>query len=431
MKNATCLLIALSSLLLPLISAAQNLVTNPGFEQYTNCPSDRANVNFTANYDSFETVDYWENPVLNTSPDYFNTCATNPLVTVPTNLYDGYQEPHGGNGYAGIALFSGNVDNDSLDDWREYLETKLAQPLIAGHDYYLSLFVNQTMHRTEVYDIISVDKIGMQLRDNVFDTLFTSGHRFFVSGPGTIVTTPNTFITDTVNWTKIHGIYHAHGGEQWLIIGYFYDTSFINYTSIYSQSAIRRTSICYMNIDDACVLDMINPATTDTTLLVATYPQILYPHAVHSEYLWNTGDTTPSITIHKPGTYWRNAWDDCSYYSDTLKVVEENIDNCLWMPNAFTPNGDGRNDLFGPEYKCSANFVVYTFSVFNRWGEKIFGTDVPGVKWDGTLNGTPQDGGIYFYQLLYSTHFTGSHPGATKLNDKSVNVLKGNVTLIR
>jgi gliding motility-associated-like protein len=69
----------------------------------------------------------------------------------------------------------------------------------------------------------------------------------------------------------------------------------------------------------------------------------------------------------------------------------------VYMPNAFTPNGDGKNDTYGPEWYHE--FEVAYFRIFNRWGEMIFETTDPNHHWDGTVDGIPQPIGSYVYIL--------------------------------
>ena len=74
------------------------------------------------------------------------------------------------------------------------------------------------------------------------------------------------------------------------------------------------------------------------------------------------------------------------------------VDNCpsYSLPNTFTPNGDGQNDLFIPYPFCFIDEVE--FVVFNRWGQKIFETTDPNLNWDGTdLNGKEVEAGTYYY----------------------------------
>jgi gliding motility-associated-like protein len=69
----------------------------------------------------------------------------------------------------------------------------------------------------------------------------------------------------------------------------------------------------------------------------------------------------------------------------------------VFLPNAFTPNGDGVNDHFAPISQFALN--AYRFQIFNRWGELIFDATAPGTGWDGTWKGVDQEGGVYIYVL--------------------------------
>jgi len=89
----------------------------------------------------------------------------------------------------------------------------------------------------------------------------------------------------------------------------------------------------------------------------------------------------------------------------------------LQMPNAFSPNGDGRNDQFGPISKARPD--LYTLRIFNRWGRVLFTAATIDVCWDGTVNGIPADAGTYYYRI------EGRCPGNIPIREQ------GNFTLIR
>lgn len=71
----------------------------------------------------------------------------------------------------------------------------------------------------------------------------------------------------------------------------------------------------------------------------------------------------------------------------------------LLMPNAFTPNGDGRNDLF--RIPPSITVSITRFSVYNRWGELVFTTTNGSAGWDGRLGGKPQPAGTFVWMIDY------------------------------
>ena len=87
----------------------------------------------------------------------------------------------------------------------------------------------------------------------------------------------------------------------------------------------------------------------------------------------------------------------------------------LSFPNAFSPNGDGKNDKFVAK-ECQ-NIVEFHAYIFNRWGQKLFDWTDSADGWDGTQNGTPVEDGVYF--LLCSTKGTD---GKTYTRKKYVNV---------
>ncbi len=73
------------------------------------------------------------------------------------------------------------------------------------------------------------------------------------------------------------------------------------------------------------------------------------------------------------------------------------------IPNVFSPNGDGINDLFRAEHNIEY-FSNYTLHVYNRAGQLVFFADRPAQGWDGrTPSGTPCPEGVYFYITQYNT----------------------------
>jgi gliding motility-associated-like protein len=104
---------------------------------------------------------------------------------------------------------------------------------------------------------------------------------------------------------------------------------------------------------------------------------------------------------------------------DTASVTIH-VDSTMteFTPSGFTPNGDNLNDVFRARIGKYQKLVE--FRIFNRWGQEIFVSNSIDKGWDGTFMGTPQDVGVYYYQII------ASRPG----NIDNV-VYKGEVTLIR
>lgn len=92
----------------------------------------------------------------------------------------------------------------------------------------------------------------------------------------------------------------------------------------------------------------------------------------------------------------------CSNYDSVLVKVDNSNKSGYLMPNAFTPNGDGFNDCYGIRYWG----IIYEveFSIFNRWGERIFFSKDPNACWDGTYKGVQQDPNVFVYMIRAKTN---------------------------
>ena len=84
----------------------------------------------------------------------------------------------------------------------------------------------------------------------------------------------------------------------------------------------------------------------------------------------------------------------------TVYVTDANRGGYL-MPTAFTPNNDGLNDCYG--IKFWGVITELDFSIFNRWGERVFHSTQPGACWDGTYKGQPQKADVYIYMVKAKT----------------------------
>ncbi|MEP7169887.1 MAG: gliding motility-associated C-terminal domain-containing protein, partial [Bacteroidota bacterium] len=88
----------------------------------------------------------------------------------------------------------------------------------------------------------------------------------------------------------------------------------------------------------------------------------------------------------------------------------------IFIPNAFTPNDDGNNDILYVRGNLIRELLL---RIYDRWGEKVFETNIPGTGWNGTYNGKPVQPGVYDYYL-----------DATCYNNEKF-FKKGNVTVIK
>ncbi len=117
-------------------------------------------------------------------------------------------------------------------------------------------------------------------------------------------------------------------------------------------------------------------------------------------YKWTpTGDTTQWIIVEKAGSHYVVVSDFRGCTGSDETEVESLCPVSFSIPNAFSPNGDGINDIFKP---IMENVVDYEISIFNRWGEKVFYSESLERGWDGFVQGVKANSGVYFYVLNYS-----------------------------
>ena len=122
------------------------------------------------------------------------------------------------------------------------------------------------------------------------------------------------------------------------------------------------------------------------------------PTQTGTDYLWSTGDITPSLEVTETGTFWVIVSNECFSDSDTLNI-EVQTEGGLFVPNAFTPNGDGLNDQF---VVSALNVPDFEILIFNRWGREIFRSNNATNAWDGSVKGQPAPQGSYTYLIKYT-----------------------------
>lgn len=158
----------------------------------------------------------------------------------------------------------------------------------------------------------------------------------------------------------------------------------------------------------------------EDTILCYGQPYLLNAYNYGASYQWSDGSTSSTIQPNQPGLYYVLAKNQCGSDADSVNVILE-ICNCLvYIPTAFSPNRDNKNETFNYSYNCTdftANFTIY-----NRIGQVVFSSDNPDIAWDGSFNGKEATEGIYYYVLKYKGYDSGSFIDIKR---------KGYVTLVR
>jgi gliding motility-associated-like protein len=128
---------------------------------------------------------------------------------------------------------------------------------------------------------------------------------------------------------------------------------------------------------------------------------------VGTNFLWSTGATTNNITVKDTGIYWVETKIDRCSVRDTFHVEGTPGFNQVFLPRAFTPNGDGTNDLY---FGIGENLVEYKLIIYNRWGQSVFETSDENVGWNGVFEDQEAPAGLYVYKATYITPCSKESP---------------------
>lgn len=266
MKNKFLILTTfICACLLPIAGQAQvNLVRNPSFEQYNNCPHYPHEVLY-ANYwtgivdtgwspdlpiDSFAT-----GSAAYCFPTYFNECddsVDDPsfFCTLPYNQYF-YHYPRTGNALMGGRMYYDYSDTSFTFGWQQYIQGRLYSTLVSGQSYCVTFYASNV--QVSGY---AINHIGAYLDNGTVDSTTDCGKEQTEYTPQVVDT---AIIYDTVNWTKIQGSFIANGTESFITLGNFFDTAHTehvrmttNYISFYlfdDVSVIASNTIAYAGPD--------------------------------------------------------------------------------------------------------------------------------------------------------------------------------------
>lgn len=243
-------------------------------------------------------------------------------------------EAYDGSAIVGLALCSKVGANR-----REYLSTYFDQPLVVGQEYHLSFRITNGVRTTTSLAGLAVDNIGVLLSTTA--TIQTALNP--------IVANPQ-FVIDTVlysqKWERATFSFIADQPYEHLTIGVFNDD---NSCSIVHKEGFD-AQFAYYFVDDF----------TLTTEFIVDEP------------LPNNPDT--SIVYTDPPV------------------------SPVFVPNAFTPNGDGDNDIFIP---VAGTVKEWYLEIFTKWGDPVFNTKIATKGWDGNCSGKPCANGNYVWKITY------------------------------
>jgi gliding motility-associated-like protein len=291
----------------PEVMAQSELVPNGDFESYSLCPTSFSCIEFNTN----TYVDNWLRPSEATS-DFFHSCASEfSLVSVPTSYFFYHQPAHSGEAYGGFYVYYEGFE------YREYLQVQLTEPMVAGQCYYIEYYTAPSETNDLFGGAVAIDRLGLHIgvEREVLDDFADYGPLDVVPQ---IVTPEDVFLTDTMNWIKVSGVFVAEGGEEWITIGNFLDDV---ETNTYEFLGDVASAISYYAVDDVSITPLTGLNNLPDTVLCAGETLILETAGGASSYTWNTGDTTASITVLSSGTYIVTLDYPCGTFSDTAVVI--------------------------------------------------------------------------------------------------------------
>ncbi|MCB0558904.1 MAG: gliding motility-associated C-terminal domain-containing protein [Lewinellaceae bacterium] len=151
---------------------------------------------------------------------------------------------------------------------------------------------------------------------------------------------------------------------------------------------------------DSIQVSTVEPLTVslpeDTVLCPGTILLLDVTDENATAYLWQDNSTEPVFQVKEPGTYTVLVANPCEAAPLSIRVGA--CERCkAYVPNAFSPNNDGRNDLFQPYTNCPVE--AFSLKVFNRWGAIVYESTSINEGWDGTFNGQAVGTDVYIYSL--------------------------------
>ena len=161
------------------------------------------------------------------------------------------------------------------------------------------------------------------------------------------------------------------------------------------STACAKTEILHVLVNPNPVVKI-----SDHEMLCSEQVSVLTPGLGYTDYTWQDGSKNPTLTATYEGMYWVVVTD-----SNSCKGVDSVLlrpcELLIWMPNAFSPNGDGLNDVFEPKYNLDID-IDFKILVFNKWGEEIFNSNDRNKGWDGTFKGVvcPED--LYTWTMTFT-----------------------------
>jgi gliding motility-associated-like protein len=307
MRLVACITVLLIGYAVSLYS--QNLITNPYFNDYTECPLLEGQIDRAIGW----TTPTW-------SSDFYHTCGS-PSYS-PPNTGFGYKIPKEGSGFGGINVFS----SFNSEPYREYLTSMLDQPLDKDSFYLLTFYVSP-FAEDETYAVIA--ELGAHFSDTIYwvpKPPFppTPVAPFYHATPQ-IVNPSYRILSDSSSWAPICGFYQARGGERYITFGNFFPD---DQTTVLNISGWSGEPRAYYAIDDVSLVkvprhEILLDLPSDLYVCSGDFPLEFSAQEGYDSYHWSTGDTTIQASIPSEGVYVVRAYQGECFIEDTMRVHQQ------------------------------------------------------------------------------------------------------------
>ena len=173
---------------------------------------------------------------------------------------------------------------------------------------------------------------------------------------------------------------------------------------------------------DSIRIDMIDPRWLnlgeDVQLCGGEEKELNASLPYPATYRWQNGSSDSVFIAQQAGNYQVTAFVEGCILQDNINIYW--CESCFYLPNIFSPNFDGKNDLLEPIVLC--DIENYHFVIFDRWGQLVFESYEIGEAWDGYFKNKKQPIGVYTYILEYDIR---------RLGIELREVIRGDLTLVR
>jgi len=156
-------------------------------------------------------------------------------------------------------------------------------------------------------------------------------------------------------------------------------------------------------VRDEIVVIYNDPPTFDfgsDTLICEQLPLVLQPGVRDASYRWQDGSSSDRFTIDSPGRYSVEVSKDGCTTTDEIDIDTK---VCafyrIYLPEVFSPNADGVNDEFRPEFPNDIQILSFEMTIYDRWGGQLYQSRDRHIGWDGTFSQKPLNSGTFVYSI--------------------------------